>query len=259
MNEVSGKHVVVTGSSRGIGAAAVRLFAEAGARVTLMARSADPIEEIAGEIGESACAHTCDVADFAAVRGAMDAAVSQFGPVDILVNNAGAIEPIAHLGTIDPEAWGAVIDINLKGVFHCARTVLPAMLDRRSGTIVNVSSGAAIHPLEGWSTYCASKAGAKMLTRCMDLEVREHGVRVLGLSPGTVATQMQREIKASGINPVSQLAWEDHIPAQWAARALLWMCSSDADAFLGDDVSLRDPAVRARVGIGSRPPRHGQP
>ena len=72
----------------------------------------------------------------------------------------------------------------------------------------------------------------------------------MGLSPGTVATQMQREIKASGINPVSQLDWSVHIPPEWPAEALVWMCSPDADDWLGDDVSLRDESIRARVGVG---------
>jgi NAD(P)-dependent dehydrogenase (short-subunit alcohol dehydrogenase family) len=129
------------------------------------------------------------------------------------------------------------------------RAVLPGMIARGAGTILTVSSGAATSPIEAWSAYCASKAGALMLTRMGDKENRKKGVRVLGLSPGTVATDMQRTIKASGINPVSQLDWADHIPPDWPARAMLWMCSPDADDFLGADVSLRDPVVRARVGL----------
>ena len=88
-----------------------------------------------------------------------------------------------------------------------------------------------------------------MLTRCLDKENRDDGIRAIGLSPGTVATQMQREIKSSGINPVSQLDWADHIPADWPARALLWMCSSEADAFLGQEISLRDETIRSQVGL----------
>jgi NAD(P)-dependent dehydrogenase (short-subunit alcohol dehydrogenase family) len=75
------------------------------------------------------------------------------------------------------------------------------------------------------------------------------GIRALGLSPGTVATQMQREIKASGVNPVSQLEWEDHVPPEWPAKALAWMCTAEADAFLGGDISLRDEGIRAKVGL----------
>ena len=88
-----------------------------------------------------------------------------------------------------------------------------------------------------------------MLTRVADKEYRQHGVRVLGLSPGTVATDMQREIKDSGINPVSQLDWSDHIAPEWPAQALVWMCSPAADGFLGDDISLRDPEIRRTVGL----------
>ncbi len=88
-----------------------------------------------------------------------------------------------------------------------------------------------------------------MLTRCIDKETRERGVRAIGLSPGTVATQMQRDIKTSGVNPVSKLDWSEHIPADWPARALLWMCSDDADEFLGQDISLRDPGIRQRAGL----------
>jgi NAD(P)-dependent dehydrogenase (short-subunit alcohol dehydrogenase family) len=88
-----------------------------------------------------------------------------------------------------------------------------------------------------------------MLTMCADKEGRAAGLRVMGLSPGTVATQMQTEIKASGINPVSQLDWSDHIPADWPAKALLWMCSADADPFIGQEISLRDESIRKRVGL----------
>ncbi len=88
-----------------------------------------------------------------------------------------------------------------------------------------------------------------MLTRCLDLEARGFGIRALGLSPGTVATDMQHKIRASGINPVSRIDWSDHIPADWPARALLWMCSPDADEFIGQEISLGENAIRRRVGL----------
>jgi NAD(P)-dependent dehydrogenase (short-subunit alcohol dehydrogenase family) len=142
-----------------------------------------------------------------------------------------------------------VIDINLKGIFHGMRAAMPVMQDHGGGTIITVSSGAAHNPLEGWSHYCASKAGAAMLTRCAHVEAKDHGLRVMGLSPGTVATQMQHEIKASGINPVSQLDWSDHIPPEWPAKALMWMCTPDADDFIGQEISLRDGEIRKRAGL----------
>ena len=246
---VSGKTVMITGASRGIGEAAARIFAEAGANVVLTARGLDRIAAIAGEIGDRALAVPCDVSDFAAVEAAVAKAAEAFGPIDVLINNAGAIEPIAHLSVSDPEAWGHVVDINLKGVYYGMRAVLPGMIERGSGTILTVSSGAAHGPVEAWSHYCASKAGAAMLTRMVDKENRQDGIRAMGLSPGTVATEMQREIKASGVNPVSKLDWSDHIPPEWPARTLLWMCGGDSDDFIGEEISLRDEGIRLRVGL----------
>ena len=250
MTELTGKTVMITGASRGIGAAAARAFAEAGANVALLARDKDAVGAIAGEIGpDQALAVPCDVSRFWEVAAAVDAVLGTFGGLDVLINNAGVIEPIAHLAEADPDAWSQAIDINLKGVFHGMRAALPAMVERGGGTILTVSSGAAHGPVEAWSHYCAAKAGAAMLTRCADTESRAKGIRAMGLSPGTVATEMQREIKASGINPVSQLDWTDHIPPEWPARALVWMCTPEADEFIGREISLRDEALRQRIGL----------
>ena len=248
---VDGKTVVITGASRGIGEATADVFAAAGANVGLLARSEGAISEIASRIGDAAVAIPCDVSDFASLEAAIRAVETRFGPTDVLINNAGAVEPISHLANADPAEWGKIIDINLKGVFYGMRAVMPSMIERGAGTIITISSGAAHGPVEAWSHYCASKAGAAMLTRCADKEAGEAGLRVMGLSPGTVATQMQKEIKASGINPVSQLDWSAHIPADWPAKALLWMCSAEADEFAGSEISLRDEDIRRKVGLGS--------
>ncbi|MBB3711486.1 NAD(P)-dependent dehydrogenase (short-subunit alcohol dehydrogenase family) [Limimaricola variabilis] len=246
---MQGKTVLITGASRGIGAAAAREFARAGARVALLARSAEALSDIAKELGESALAIPCDVSRYWEMEAAVEACVKAFGRLDVMVNNAGAIEPIGAMGDLDPEAWGKVIDINLKGVFNGMRAALPVMLEQGGGTIITVSSGAAHNAVEGWSAYCASKAGAAMLTRSLDLEYRGRGIRAMGLSPGTVATQMQREIKASGINAVSRLDWSVHIPPEWPAKALVWMCSDRAKDQMGQEVSLRDEGIRRRIGL----------
>ena len=247
---LTGKTALITGASRGIGEATARLFAAEGANVVLCARGIDDIRRIAAEIGPQALAVPCDVADFVQVDTAVQAALSTFGGLDILIGNAGVIEPVSHLADADPDGWSRAIDINLKGVFHGMRAAMPVMQAAGGGTILTISSGAAHNPLEGWSHYCSSKAGAAMLTRCADMEGRDKGLRIMGLSPGTVATQMQREIKATGINPVSQLDWSDHIPPEWPAQCLLWMCTPDADDWLGQEISLRDDAIRARLGLG---------
>ena len=246
---INGKTVVISGASRGIGASAARAFADGGANVVLLARSGDAIGELAGEIGPAALAVPCDVSRYWEVEAALGAARDTFGGLDVLINNAGVIDPIGHLSGTDPEAWAQCIDINLKGVMHGMRAALPGMIAQGGGTIINISSGAAHGPVEGWSAYCSSKAGVYMLTQMGDKEARDRGVRVLGLSPGTVATEMQRTIKASGINPVSQLDWSDHIPPEWPARTLVWMCSEAADGWLGQDVSLREDEIRRAVGL----------
>ena len=249
MQDLSGQVAIVTGASRGIGADTARLFVEAGAQVALLARSRDSIEALARELGEDAIAIACDVSSAEDMAAAVDTCLSRVGRIDILVNNAGVIDPISRLAEADADSWARAININLTGVFNGMRAVLPAMRGAGRGTILTVGSGAAYSPLEAWSHYCASKAGAIMLTRCADLEERANGIRVLSLSPGTVATDMQRAIKTSGVNPVSELEWSDHVPPEWPARALLWMCAPEADDFLGEEVSLRDEGIRRRIGL----------
>jgi NAD(P)-dependent dehydrogenase (short-subunit alcohol dehydrogenase family) len=249
MGDVTGKTVLITGASRGIGEATARLFAREGANVVLTARSEAVIDEIALDIGENAMSIACDVSKYGDMRDAVEHAIGRFGRLDILIGNAGVIEPVAMLAESDPEAWGDAIDINLKGVYHGMRAAMPHMLKQGHGTIITISSGAAHNALEGWSHYCASKAGAAMMTKAAHVEGAAKGLRVMGLSPGTVATQMQREIKASGVNPVSEMNWEDHIPAEWPARTLLWMCSAAADSFLGQELALRDEGLRRTVGL----------
>ena len=249
MHDMTGKTVLITGASRGIGRDTALVFAAAGANVALVARGTEKIDSLASEIGAKAVAISCDVAKFQDVEAAVEQTLDSFGSLDVLIGNAGIIEPISHLATADPEEWSFVVDVNLKGIFYGMRAVLPVMLKNGGGTILTISSGAAHGPVEAWSHYCASKAGAAMLTSCVDKENVKAGIRAMGLSPGTVATQMQREIKASGINPVSQLDWSDHIPADWPARALLWMCSADADHWIGKEISLRDEAICVKVGL----------
>ena len=253
MADLNGRTAIVTGASRGIGEAAARALARAGMKVVLAARSAADIERVASEIAEAggeALAVACDVADYGSVAALADRAADAFGTVDLLVNNAGMINPIARLSESEPEAWNAVIDINVKGVYHGIRAVLPIMERQGHGTIVNISSGAAYVPLEGWSHYCASKAAVLMLTRAVHEEHGGAGIRSVGLSPGTVATRMQVDIRASGINPVSQMDPAAHAPPEWIGRAIVWLAGEGADRYPGADLGLRtDAEARAAIGL----------
>ncbi|MEL7230370.1 MAG: SDR family oxidoreductase, partial [Pseudomonadota bacterium] len=247
--DLTGKTAIVTGASRGIGEAGARRLAAAGAKVALLARSEDDIARVASDIGDRAMAVPCDVADWSAVSAAFEHVSARFGGPHIVVNNAGLIDPIDRLENVDPAGWAQLIDVNVKGVFHCIRAALAPMKAAGGGTIINISSGAATSPLEGWSHYCASKAAVLMLTRCVHKEEGQNGIRCVGLSPGTVATYMQETIKSSAINPVSQLDWEAHITPQTAAEAIVWLTTDDASVYDGGDFSIKTPEGKAAVGL----------
>ena len=244
------KSVLITGVSTGIGYNLLKVYYEKGYQIFGSIRKQGDQERLLEEF-PNFTPLLFDVTDDQAIADSMKIVTKQLAGkgLDLLINNAGVIEPISHLSAADPEAWGHVIDINLKGVFNGMRAALPVMESAGGGSILTISSGAAHGPVEAWSHYCASKAAVAMLTRCVDLESADKGIRAIGLSPGTVATEMQREIKASGVNPVSQLDWDVHIPADWPARALLWMCSADANDWLGREISLRDEDIRKQVGL----------
>ena len=252
MKHIKGKTAIITGASRGIGEAAARYLAQNGANVVLAARSDRAVQDIAREIRESggtASAFVCDVSEHSAVSDLMNHAKANFGRVDILINNAGLIDPIARIADSDPEAWGAVVDVNVKGVYHGLRYAIPIMQEQGGGVIINISSGAANSFLEGWSHYCAAKAAVFRLTGVAHKEYAEDGIRVVGLSPGTVATDMQIAIKESGINPVSQLDPSVHIPADWVAQAIAFLCGPEGAEFAGQDFSLKTDEGRSRVGL----------
>ena len=252
MDQLTGKAAIITGASRGIGAAAAKELAGRGVPVVLAARSPDGIANLAEEInagGGRAVACVCDVSRYEDVQQAVECCQANFSRLDILVNNAGIIEPIARLADSDPEQWSHIVDVNIKGVYYGLRAALPVMVQQGSGVIVNLSSGAATGALEGWSHYCSTKAAVLSLTRCADKEYRDRGIRVVGLSPGTVATGMQDAIRASGINPVSQLDPGVHISPELVARAIAWLCTDDASDLSGVDFSLKTEEGRKRAGL----------
>ncbi|MCU0903710.1 MAG: SDR family oxidoreductase [Tabrizicola sp.] len=241
---LAGKTALVTGGNRGIGLATVRALAEAGAAVHFTARSAANIAAAQRALGDiPATGHHANMTD----RLAMATLLGQ--GFDILVNNAAVIGPIGHILDVPAEDWAGSIDINLTSVFHATQRALAGMVARGGGTIVNISSGAAHRPQEGWSAYCASKAGLAMLTRSIHMEYGDKGIRVFGFAPGVVDTDMQGAIRASGINPVSKLPRESLAPPQEPARAIAWLCTPAADALAGQELDIRAPGLRAAAGL----------
>jgi NAD(P)-dependent dehydrogenase (short-subunit alcohol dehydrogenase family) len=252
MSSLAGKVIIVTGASRGIGAAAATALAKAGATVVLTARDGGLAGEVAQSIttaGGTASASVCDVSDYAAVEALVAETKHRFGRLDALVNNAGILEPIATIVDSDPAAWARNIEINLTGAYHAIRAVLPGMIAAGGGTIVNLSSGAAIRPLEGWSAYCSGKAGLHMLTRAVALETAGKGIRVFGFQPGTTDTNMHVLARASGINPISQIPRGNLTPVSHPAAAIVYLCTPAADDLNGQEFSLRDEAFLARLNL----------
>jgi NAD(P)-dependent dehydrogenase (short-subunit alcohol dehydrogenase family) len=249
MKRLEGKVIIVTGASRGIGAATAAACARSSATVVLAARDGAQAAEVAKAIGPAASARACDVTDYAAVEALVAETRDRFGRLDALINNAGVIEPIASIAESDPATWARNVEINLTGAYHAIRAVLPGMIAGGGGTIVNVSSGAAVRPLEGWSAYCAAKAGLHMLTGAIALETAGQGIRVFGFQPGTTDTDMHVLIRASGINAISRIPRENLTPVAHPAAAIVYLCTADADDLIGQEFSLKDESFRARLGL----------
>lgn len=246
---LDGEIAFVTGASRGIGALTAKALAAAGARVAVTARQARDAEAAAHDLGPGAIGLGCDVADAASLADAVRECEARLGPVSLLINNAGVVQPIGLLHETRPAAWAAAITTGLIGAAAAARLVLPSMLSAGRGTIVNLSSGAAHRPLEGWSAYCAAKAGLAMLTRSLALEYGPGGVRAFGFAPGLVDTGMQAEIRASGLNPVSSLPRTALASPHEPAQAIAYLCSALADDLAGSEIDIREPAFRERAGL----------
>ncbi len=250
--KLAGKVAVITGASRGIGRATAFEMAQSGAATILTARTAEacgPVAESIRSEGGKAEAIACDVSQYADVERLIDSALERYGQLDILVNNAGVIEPISLLETCDPDSWARNIIVNLVGVFHGCRAALPRFRQAGRGVIINLSSGAAHRPLEGWSAYCAAKAGTAMLTAAVALEAGDGGIRVYGFQPGVVDTSMQETIRGSGINEISGLDREQLADPSEPARVIAWLCTDDAADLAGSELSISDQELRRRAGL----------
>jgi len=195
--KLDGKIALVTGASRSIGRTIALAFAREGADVAVnYVQHADAAQGAVREIqalGRRALAVKADTSRRVEVQAMVEAVWTRLGPIDILVNNAGILKRVPFLD-LEERDWDAIIDVNLKGCYLVGQAVAARMKARGRGKIINVSSDAATVPAPRLSAYCVSKAGVGMLTRCMALELAEHGIRVNALAPGMTLTDINRDV-----------------------------------------------------------------
>ncbi|WP_203247079.1 3-ketoacyl-ACP reductase [Sporosarcina beigongshangi] len=211
MQNLTGKTALITGAGRGIGRATAIAFAKEGIHVGLVGRTAAHLEEVAKELsqyGVNVTMATADVSDNESVISAVEHVKAELGPIDILINNAG-IGKFGKFLELSPEEFKNIIDVNLMGVYYVTRAVLPEMIERQAGDIINISSTAGQKGAPVTSAYSASKFGVLGLTESLMLEVRKHNIRVSALTPSTVATDLAVESNLTDGNPDKVMQPED--------------------------------------------------
>jgi NAD(P)-dependent dehydrogenase (short-subunit alcohol dehydrogenase family) len=252
--ELAGRVALVTGGGRGLGRVFAQALAQAGAAVAVASRSADQLQETVSLIeaqGGCAFAIPLDVTDQAAVEQAVKTIESQLGPVDILLNNAGLWGPINPVWAVDPEQWWRTMEIHVQGSFLCARAVLPNMIARRHGRIINIVSHAGVHRWPTCSAYAVSKTAVIKFTENLAAETKRHGISVFALHPGLVTvglTSLAMHMDAPAASPAGraaawirqQVAAGQAVPPENSARLVVWLAAGRADKLTGRYLTVDD-------------------
>jgi NAD(P)-dependent dehydrogenase (short-subunit alcohol dehydrogenase family) len=250
--DLTGQVAIVTGGGRGIGRAIAFGLASAGASVAVVARSGDQIAETAGQIvqaGGRAIAVPADVSDPEAVEQMVREVERALGPVDLLVNNAGLAGPIGPTWEVEPAEWWKCLEVNLRGPMLCSRAVLPGMIARRYGRIVNVASGAGTFAIPYLGAYVTSKTALIRFTEIVAAEVAEHGVNVFAIEPGTVRTDMAEYALESEAGQRWMPWFRDifeqgrDVPPYHAAPLVTLLASGRADALSGRFFTVADDVI----------------
>ena len=246
--ELTGRVALVTGGGRGIGRAIAQTLAAAGAAVAVVARTGEDVTNTAREIeqnGGRAVGVQADVTSKDEVAHSLADVERELGPIDVLVNNAGTCNAIGPVWEVDPDEWWRDVEINLRGAFLCARAVLPSMLERHSGRIINVSSYAATRPDPYRSSYASSKLAILRFTDSLAAETRDRGVFVFAISPGTVQTTMTEHLALAAEKHNWPVDWPTAASTRWispkqAGELAVVLASGQADALSGRFLHVLD-------------------
>ena len=244
---LQGRHAIVTGGAKGIGAAIAQAFADQGAKVSILGRDAKALERIAKSLG--AFAYQCDVTHPGSIEHAFAACFARFGDPYILINNAGQAEA-AGFAEMSRELWDRMIAVNLTGTFLCSQQVIARMTAARAGRIVNIASTAGLKGYSKIAAYCAAKHGVVGLTRALAQETAKLGITVNAVCPGYTDTEMvQRGIQnlqtalGKSAEEAKQMLLRGNprgtfITPEEVAATVLWLCSSEASAITGAAIPI---------------------
>lgn len=211
MTDLKNKNALITGAGKGIGKAIAIALAKEGVNVILVARTQSDVDQLSAEIsafGVKTLALSADVSDINSINTAVEKALAEFKTIDILINNAG-IAAFGKFLDLEPAAWEKIIQVNLMGTYYATRAVLPNMIERQTGDIINISSTAGLNGNALTSAYSASKFAVLGLTDSLMQEMRKHNIRVTALTPSTVATDMAKDLNLTDGNPDKVMQSED--------------------------------------------------
>lgn len=237
VENISGKIIVITGASSGLGEATARMLSSMGATIVLAARRKDRIEALADELkknGGKALAVETDVTDAAQVKALVDTAVKEYGRVDVMLNNAGLM-PQSLLEQLRIEDWNQMIDVNIKGVLYGIAAALPHMKEQKSGHFINVSSvaGHGVHP--GSAVYSATKYAVRALSEGLRQEVKPYNIRTTIISPGAVATELTKSVSDPAFSKsIGKFYEKNAIPADSFARAVVYAISQPEEVNINE-------------------------
>jgi 3-oxoacyl-[acyl-carrier protein] reductase len=243
---LGGQVALVTGAGRGIGRAIALALGGAGANLILVARTASELDETSAQIrslGREVLPVKADVSRREDVQRAVAQGLGWFDQVDILVNNAGRQPPIGPLIENDPDEWTHTVAVNLFGPFYCIQAVLPGMIARRRGKIINLSGGGGTAPRPNFSAYAVSKAAVVRLTETLAEEVRPYNIQVNAIAPGAINTRMLDEVLAAGVAAGNELAAAQQrkaqggVPVELAVELVLFLVSDAANGLTGKLIS----------------------